>query len=121
MKEKLEKDEDEDLIEEEEEEDDLNLIKIKSGEYVVKEQNVQKNKIQNDKVSKIKEIEEFHKNKLAREYTFLDEKSNIELKNITNLHKFEVEKIEKELEKIRIRKEDLKKNEKVMKIEDFYK
>jgi len=61
MKEKLEKGEDEDLIEEEEEEeDDLNLVKIKSGEYVVKEQNVQKNQsLRNNKdIKEVKEKEE---------------------------------------------------------------
>ena len=43
IKEKIKKEDDEDSLEaEEEEDDDENLTKIKSGEYIVKEQNIEK-------------------------------------------------------------------------------
>ena len=99
-------------------------IKIETQKEYLKEYETkieeQKNKLLTDKISKIKENEEIYKNKLAREFTFLDEKNNTEMKNITNLHEFEIQKIDQELEKIRAQKENLKKKEKAMNINDFY-
>ena len=79
LKEKVEKEEVEFMEEEDEEEDDTNLVKIKSGEYLVKKQNLEKNQnLRSNKPidNKEKEQEKEIKKEKEPEDTKINDKNN---------------------------------------------
>ena len=121
IKEKIGKEEEKDIEfmdEEEEEEDDKNLIKIKSGEFLVKGQNLPKNQnlrsnkaIDNKGKEQIKETEKEQKKEIEKE-----QKKEIEKEQKKEIEKEQKKEIEKEQKK-ETEKEQKKETEKEQKKE----
>ena len=83
MKDLVQKEEDEEIAEDEDDiEDDLNVVKIKSGEYLVKEQQAQKepilraNKVKENKEKEIKQEPLDNNKKSNVNYSYRDKKDN---------------------------------------------
>ena len=121
IKEKIGKEEEKDIEfmdEEEEEEDDTNLIKIKTGEYLVKGQNLPKNQnlrsnkaIDNKEKEQKKEIEKEQKKEIEKE-----QKKEIEKEQKKQIEKEQKKEIEKKQKK-ETEKEQKKETEKEQKKE----